>query len=64
VPCQYPFHRASQALQTRAKVRSVLDEIDGSNPEKYGRRYARIVDTIDDAEHRATIPRLVPRGAA
>jgi hypothetical protein len=42
----------------------VLDEIDGSNPEKYGRRYARIVDTIDDAEHRATIPRLVPRGAA
>jgi hypothetical protein len=41
---------------------AVLDEIDAAYREKYGRRYASIVDTITDAEHRASTLRLVPRG--
>lgn len=43
---------------------SVLDDIDGACHETYGRRYANIVDTINDAEHRATTLRLVARGDA
>jgi threonine dehydrogenase-like Zn-dependent dehydrogenase len=39
---------------------AVLDEVDVAYREKYGRRYASIVDTINDAEHRATTLRLVP----
>ena len=41
---------------------SVLDAVDAAYREKYGRRYASIVDTINDAEHRASTLRLVPRG--
>ena len=40
---------------------AVLDQIDAAYREKYGRRYASIVDTINDEEHRATTLRLVPR---
>ena len=38
----------------------VLDDVDASYRRKYG-RYASIVDSISDAEHRATTLRLVPR---
>jgi hypothetical protein len=41
---------------------AVLDQVDAAYREKYG-RYASIVDTITDAEHRATTLRLVPREA-
>jgi hypothetical protein len=41
---------------------SVLDAVDAAYREKYGRRYASIVDTINDAEHRASTLRLLPRG--
>jgi hypothetical protein len=40
---------------------SVLDAVDVAYRDKYGRRYASIVDTINDAEHRASTLRLVPR---
>jgi hypothetical protein len=40
----------------------VLDEVDASYRGKY-RRYASIVDSISDEEHRATTLRLVPRQA-
>jgi hypothetical protein len=43
---------------------AVLDDIDAAYREKYGRRYASIVGTINDADHRATTLRLVPRGEA
>jgi hypothetical protein len=43
---------------------SVLDEVDAAYDEKYGRRYASIVEKINDAEHRVTTVRLVPREAA
>jgi hypothetical protein len=43
---------------------SVLDEVDAAYGEKYGRRYASIVEKINDAEHRATTIRLIPREAA
>jgi hypothetical protein len=43
---------------------SVLDAVDVAYREKYGRRYASIVDTINDAEHRASTLRLIPRGEA
>ena len=39
---------------------SALDRVDAAYSEKYGRRYASIVDTINDTEHRATTLRLVP----
>jgi hypothetical protein len=39
----------------------VLDQVDAAFREKYGRRYARIVDTITDPQHRATTLRLLPR---
>jgi hypothetical protein len=39
---------------------SLLDEVDAAYRSKYG-RYASIVDSITDAEHRATTLRLVPR---
>lgn len=39
---------------------AVLDAVDAGYRAKYG-RYASIVDTITDAEHRATTLRLVPR---
>lgn len=41
----------------------VLDEVDAAYREKYG-RYAQIVDSITDAEHRATTLRLLPQDAA
>lgn len=41
-----------------------LDQIDAAYREKYGGRYASIVDTITDPEHRATTLRLLPRGAS
>jgi hypothetical protein len=41
----------------------VLDQIDAAYRSKYGRRYASIVDSINDAEHRATALRLVPQEA-
>lgn len=40
---------------------SVLDAVDAAYREKYGRRYANIVDTINDDEHRTTTLRLAPR---
>jgi hypothetical protein len=40
---------------------AVLDQVDAGYREKYG-RYASIVDTITDEEHRATTLRLTPRG--
>jgi hypothetical protein len=43
---------------------SMLDAVDAAYREKYGRRYASIIDTINDAEHRATTLQLVPRGKA
>ena len=39
---------------------SVFDAVDAGYREKYG-RYASIVDSITDAEHRATTLRLTPR---
>ena len=39
----------------------VLDEVDAAYRDKYGGRYASIVDGINDAEHRATTLRLTPR---
>jgi hypothetical protein len=42
---------------------TVLDQIDTAYRSKYGRRYASIVDSINDAEHRATTLRLVPQEA-
>jgi hypothetical protein len=40
---------------------AVLDQVDAAYREKYGPRYASIVDTINDAEHRATTLRLMPQ---
>jgi len=42
---------------------AVLDQVDAGYRSKYGSRYASIVDSINDAEHRATTLRLVPQGA-
>ena len=39
---------------------STLDDVDAAYRDKYGRRYASIVDTINGSEHRATTLRLVP----
>jgi hypothetical protein len=39
---------------------SVLDQVDEAYRGKYGRRYASIVHSINDAEHRATTLRLTP----
>jgi hypothetical protein len=39
----------------------VLDAVDAAYREKYGRRYASIVDSIIDTDHRATTLRLMPR---
>jgi hypothetical protein len=41
--------------------RAILDAV---YRDKYGRRYAQIVDSITDAEHRATTLRLLPQHAA
>jgi hypothetical protein len=41
----------------------VLGQVDAAYREKYGRRYASIVESINDAEHRATTLRLVPQDA-
>ena len=41
---------------------AVLDAVDAAYREKYA-QYASIVDKINDAEHRATTLRLVPREA-
>jgi hypothetical protein len=40
---------------------TVLHAVDVAYREKYGRRYAGIVDTINDAEHRVSTLRLIPR---
>jgi hypothetical protein len=42
---------------------TVLDQIDAAYRSKYARRYASIVDSINDAAHRATTLRLVPQEA-
>jgi hypothetical protein len=39
----------------------VLDAVDGAYREKYGRRYASIVESITDTDHCATTLRLMPR---
>jgi hypothetical protein len=39
----------------------VLDAVDAAYREKYGSRYASIVDSITDTDHRATTLRLMPR---
>jgi hypothetical protein len=39
---------------------AVLDAVDAAYRDKYGSRYAGIVDKINDAEHRATTLRLLP----
>src|SRR5215204_4053210 len=38
--------------------------VDDAYRDKYGGRYAQIVDSITDAEHRATTLRLLPQHAA
>jgi hypothetical protein len=43
---------------------AILDAVDAAYREKYGPRYASIVDKITDAEHRSTTLRLTPRGGA
>src|SRR3954454_19049168 len=43
---------------------AVLDAVDAAYRDKYGRRYAQIVDSITDAEHRASTLRLLPQHAA
>jgi hypothetical protein len=43
---------------------SVFDAVDDAYRDKYAGRYASIVDSINDAEHRATTLRLVPQGAS
>ena len=43
---------------------AVLDQVDAAYREKYGRRYASIVESINDEEHRATTLRLLPREEA
>jgi hypothetical protein len=53
-----------QDVNIEAADERVLDQIDAACREKYGRRYASIVDTITDPEHRATTLRLLPRGAS
>ena len=53
-----------QDVNIEAADERVLDQIDAAYREKYGRRYASIVDTITDPEHRATTLRLLPRGAS
>jgi hypothetical protein len=42
---------------------AVLDQVDAAYRQKYGGRYAGIVDSITDAEHRATTLRLTPQQA-
>ena len=44
--------------------RAVLDAVDAAYRDKYGHRYAQIVDSITDAEHRATTLRPFPQHAA
>ena len=39
---------------------AVLDWVDAAYGDKYGRRYASIVASINDNEHRATTLRLIP----
>lgn len=39
---------------------AVRDAVDAAYRQKYGRRYASIVESINDEEHRATTLRLVP----
>lgn len=39
---------------------AVLEHVDAAYRQKYGARYASIVDSITDAEHRATTLRLTP----
>jgi hypothetical protein len=39
---------------------AVIDQVDAAYREKYGGRYAGIVDSINDAEHRSTTLRLAP----
>ena len=56
--------RVEQDVNIEAADERVLDQIDAAYREKYGRRYASIVDTITDPEHRATTLRLLPRGAS
>jgi hypothetical protein len=42
----------------------VLDQVDSAYREKYGHRYASIVNSITDPAHRATTLRLLPRDAS
>lgn len=44
--------------------RDLLDQIDAAYRSKYGTRYASIVDTITDPDHRATTLRLDPEETA
>ena len=50
-----------QDVNIEAADERALDQIDAAYREKYGRRYASIVDTITDPAHRATTLRLLPR---
>jgi hypothetical protein len=50
-----------QDVNIEAADERVLHQIDAAYREKYSRRYASIVDTITDTEHRATTLRLLPR---
>jgi hypothetical protein len=43
---------------------AMFDAVDAAYREKYGPRYASIVDSINDDEHRATTLRLIPRADA
>ena len=62
-PCQpllAPSGGVSKDVTVEDSDEAVLDAVDAAYREKYGRRYASIVDSITDAEHRATTLRLVP----
>jgi phage tail protein X len=41
----------------------VFDHVDAAYRQKYGRRYAQVVESITAAEHRATTLRLLPQNA-
>ena len=43
---------------------AALDAVDAAYDEKYGRRYASIVEGISDEAHRVTTLRLIPRDEA
>lgn len=52
--------RLGKAVNVEDADDAVFDQVDAAYREKYGHRYASIVDSISDREHRATTLRLIP----